>query len=213
MRRMRKGLFRPLFIPGRSSRQPNQPHQGISPVNRSRTIKALSAAIALSLFAAGAQAATRADLHQRDMNQARQQYQSFVASHGQNAVNMANRRHAAFMGAGTSTNLMMRASRQLGNGVRNYRYDQTWRGIPIFGENLVVSEDRQGNVRSMFGNLVSGLDQDITNTRPSINAAQALVAGKRAGLGNGIAGMMTRNESTRSWFTSTRPASAIWPTR
>ena len=165
-------------------------------MNRSRTIKVLSAAIALSLVAAGAQAATRADLHQRDMNQARQQYQSFVASHGQNAVNMANRRHAAFMGASTSTNLMMRASRQLDNGVRNYRYDQTWRGIPIFGENLVVSEDRQGNVRSMFGNLVSGLDQDITNTRPSINAAQALVAGKRAGLGNSIAGMMTRNESS-----------------
>ena len=165
-------------------------------MNRSRTIKVLSAAIALSLVAAGAQAATRADLHQRDMNQARQQYQSFVASHGQTAVNLANRRHAAFMGASTSTNLMMRASRRLDNGVRNYRYDQTWRGIPIFGENLVVSEDRQGNVRSMFGNLVSGLDQDITNTRPSINAAQALVAGKRAGLGNSIAGMMTRNESS-----------------
>ncbi|WP_297222905.1 pre-peptidase C-terminal domain-containing protein [Thermomonas sp.] len=165
-------------------------------MNRSRTVKVLSAAIALSLAAAGAQAATRADLHQRDLNQARQQYQSFVASHGQTAVRTANRRHAAFMGAGATTNLMMRASRQLNNGVRNYRYDQTWRGIPIFGQNLVVSEDRQGNVRGMFGNLVSGLDQDITNTRPSINAAQALVAGKRAGLGNSIAGMMTRNESS-----------------
>lgn len=165
-------------------------------MNRTQTVKILSAAIALSLAAAGAQAATRGDLHQRDMNQMRQQYQSFVASHGQTAVNMANRRHAAFMGAGASTNLMMRAVNRLGNGVQNFRYDQTWRGIPIFGENLVVSEDAQGNVRSMFGNLVSGLDQDITNTRPSISSAQALVVGKRVGLGNGIAGMMTRNEST-----------------
>ncbi|MCC7097614.1 MAG: hypothetical protein IT472_10585, partial [Thermomonas sp.] len=136
-------------------------------MNRTQTVKILSAAIALSLAAAGAQAATRGDLHQRDMNQMRQQFQSFVASHGQTAVNMANRRHAAFMGAGASTNLMMRAVNRLDNGVQNYRYDQTWRGIPIFGENLVVSEDAQGNVRSMFGNLVNGLDQDITNTRPS----------------------------------------------
>jgi len=198
MRRMRKGLFEPLSIPGRVRGNPTNliSFKGISPVNRSRTIKALSAAIALSLVAAGAQAATRTDLHQRDMNQARQQYQSFVASHGQTAVSRANRRHAAFMGAGASTNLMMRANRQLDNGVRNYRYDQTWRGIPVFGENLVVSEDRQGNVRSMFGNLVSGLDNDIASTRPSITRAQALVAGKRAGLGNGIAGMMTRNESS-----------------
>ncbi|MBS0226725.1 MAG: M4 family metallopeptidase [Proteobacteria bacterium] len=173
----------------------SNPFRGKSPVNRSQTIKTLTAAIALSLAAVGAQAATRADLHQRDMNQMRQQYQGFVAAHGQSAVNMANRRHAAFMGAGSSTTLIMRANRQ-GNGVHNYRYDQNWRGIPVFGENIAVSEDAQGNVRAMFGNLVSGLDQDITNTRPSITAAQALVAGKRASLGNGLAGMMTRNEST-----------------
>ena len=48
----------------------------------------------------------------------------------------------------------------------------------------------------MFGNLISGLDQDIVSTRPAITAAQALVAGKRAGLGNGIAGMLTSNESS-----------------
>ncbi len=194
LRGMRKGVIQ---IEPLSHSDPIHPTylRGKSPVNRTQTIKTLTAAIALSLAAVGAQAATRADLHQRDMNQMRQQYQGFVAAHGQSAVNMANRRHAAFMGAGSSTTLVMRANRQ-GNGVHNYRYDQSWRGIPVFGENIAVSEDAHGNVRAMFGNLVSGLDQDISNTRPSISAAQALVAGKRAGLGNSLAGMTTRNESS-----------------
>ncbi|HOC11364.1 M4 family metallopeptidase [Thermomonas sp.] len=165
-------------------------------MNRFCSLNTLAAAIALSLTAAGAQAATRTDLQQRDLAQMRQQYQSLLASQGQVGSEMANRRHAALIGAGGSTHLLMRVNRQVENGERNYRYDQTWRGIPIFGENLVVAEDAQGNVRTMFGNLISGLDQDIVSTRPAITAAQALVAGKRAGLGNGIAGMLTSNESS-----------------
>ena len=101
------------------------------------------------------------------------------------------------MGADASSTLLMRAQRA-DHGVRNYRYDQTWRGIPIFGEGVVVSEDGSGNVRKMFGNLVSGLDQDIASTTPRLGKAAALVAGKRAGLGNSIAGMLTQREQSRA---------------
>ena len=47
---------------------------GVMPVNRSSTSKLLSAAILLSLAAASAQAANRSDLHQRNIQQLRQQY-------------------------------------------------------------------------------------------------------------------------------------------
>ena len=152
----------------------------------------LATAITLSLVATGAQAAGKVDLQKRDIAQLKQQYQSTVATRG--VANMAHARHAQFMRADTSSTLLMRAQRA-DHGVRNYRYDQTWRGIPIFGEGVVVSEDGAGNVRTMFGNLFSGLDQDIASTAPKLGKAAALVAGKRAGLGNSISGMLVENES------------------
>ena len=152
----------------------------------------LATAITLSLVATGAQAAGKVDLHKRDIAQLKQQYQSTVATRG--VANMAHARHAQFMRADASSTLLMRAQRA-DHGVRNYRYDQTWRGIPIFGEGVVVSEDGAGNVRTMFGNLFSGLDQDIASTTPKMGKAAALVAGKRAGLGNSISGMLVENES------------------
>ena len=162
-------------------------------MNRFRTTSLLSAAVLLSLSAAGAQAATRTDLYQRNVNQLRQQYQSQVATKGVAAT--AHRRHELFMGANASDTLLMRRQRA-DRGVRNFRYDQAWRGIPVFGQGVVVSEDASGNVRRMFGNYVSGLERDITSTKPNFNHAAALVAGKRAALGAGIAGMLTRNEKT-----------------
>ncbi|RZI71362.1 MAG: peptidase M4 family protein, partial [Rubrivivax sp.] len=153
----------------------------------------LATAIALSLLATGAQAAGKVDLQKRDVGQLKQQYQARVATTG--IARMAHARHAQFMGADANTTLLMRAHRE-DHGVNNYRYDQAYRGIPVFGENLVVSEDGAGNVRTMFGNLVSGLDHDIASTTPRMTKAQALVAGKRAGLGNTLAAMTTRNEKS-----------------
>ncbi|MFT4180074.1 MAG: M4 family metallopeptidase [Thermomonas sp.] len=151
----------------------------------------LATAVALSLAASGALAADKVDLHKRNISQLRTQYQSAVATSG--VADMAHRRHTQFMGADSNTTLLMRAKRQDRN-VRNYRYDQAWRGIPVFGQGVVVSEDSAGNVRTMFGNMVSGLDRDIASATPTLGKAAALVAGKRAGLGSRISGMLTRNE-------------------
>lgn len=163
------------------------------PVNRSRTTNLLGTAILFALAASGAEAANRVDLHQRNVNQLRQQYQSVTAKQG--VATMANRRHAQFMNAGANDTFLMRGTRQ-DRGVRNYRYDQAWRGIPIYGQGVAVSEDGAGNVRGMFGNLVSGLEADIPSTTPKFGKAAALVAAKRVALGNGLAGMLTRDEKT-----------------
>jgi Zn-dependent metalloprotease len=153
-------------------------------------LNTLATAVALSLLAAGAQAANRADLHGRDLGLLKQQYQSIAA---RGAAAHAHTRHEQFIGADASSRLLLR-SRHADHGVRNHRYQQTWRGIPVFGEGIVVSEDAAGNVRKLFGNLVQGLDQDIASTTPRVSRAQALVAGKRAGLGNRLSGMLTRDE-------------------
>ena len=159
-----------------------------------RRINSLAAAIALSLVATGAQAANRTDLHQQNIAQLKQQYQAQVAAKG-GAAAMAHSRHEQFIGADADSRLLMKAQRE-DHGVRNYRYNQTWRGIPVFGEGVVVSEDGAGNVRTLFGNLISGLERDIASTTPRLGKADALVAGKRAWLGNRLSGMLTRNEKT-----------------
>lgn len=166
---------------------------GVIPVNRISTTHLLAAAVGLSLASAGAQAASKADLYQRNINQLRSQYQTVAAKQG--VATMANRRHAQFMRAGVDSTLLMTAAKS-GRGVHNYRYNQAWKGIPIYGQGIVVSEDGNGNVRKMFGNLFSGIEHDITSTKPKLNKAAALLAGKRAALGNGLAGMQTRNEKS-----------------
>ena len=158
-----------------------------------RRINSLAAAIALSLVATGAQAAGRTDLHKQDLGQLKQQYQARVAAKG--VASMAHSRHAQFIGADADSRLLMRAKRD-DHGVRNYRYTQTWRGIPVFGEGVVVSEDAAGNVRTMFGNMVTGLEQDIASTTPRLSAASALAAGKRAWLGSRLSVMRTENEKS-----------------
>nr|WP_255595725.1 M4 family metallopeptidase [Lysobacter sp. BMK333-48F3] len=88
-------------------------------------------------------------------------------------------------------------SSQDGNGARNYRYQQTFRGVPVFGEHVVVSEDAQGNVRTLFGRSVEGLAAELPATAPKLSSAQALSVAKSAVLGKRASALQTRNESSR----------------
>lgn len=154
---------------------------------------ALATAITLSLVATGAQAASRSDLHTKDFAQLKQQYQGIAANRG--IAPMAHTRHEQFIGTDANSRLLMKAKSE-DRGVRNYRYDQTFRGIPVFGEGIVVSEDGAGNVRKLFGNMVGGLDQDIVSTTPRITRGAALAAGKSSHLGGRISAYRTENEKS-----------------
>ena len=169
-------------------------HQlGEPPVNQ-RRINLLAAAVVLSLSATGANAAGRADLNKKDLAQLKQQYRALVSARGA-AAPMAHSRHEQLIGADANSRLLMH-SRRSDLGVNNYRYTQTWRGIPIFGEGVVVSEDAAGNARALFGNLVSGLDNDIASTKPAMTRLNALAAGKRLHLGNSLSAYRTENEKS-----------------
>ncbi|MFN7136064.1 MAG: M4 family metallopeptidase [Thermomonas sp.] len=161
-------------------------------MNCSRT-HLLGTAILLALAAGSAQAADRIDLLQRNVPQLRQQYQALTA--GKGVATMAHRRHEQFLGLNVDNTLLMKNA-IADHGVRNYRYDQAWRGIPVFGQGVVVSEDGAGNVRALFGTLVSGVDSDIPSTTPKLTRAAALAAGKRIALGNALSAMQTRDEKS-----------------
>ena len=150
-------------------------------------------ACALLAIGATAHAANKVDLQQRDIQQLRQQYQSVAATRG--TPDMINRRHALFLALGADSTLLMRKSQSESN-LHNYRYEQAWRGIPVFGQGLAISEDAKGNVRALFGSQISGLEQDITSTTPKLSRAAALIAGKKASIGQSAIARISRNESS-----------------
>ncbi|WP_237051776.1 M4 family metallopeptidase [Lysobacter antibioticus] len=163
--------------------------------NVSPTLHALSIAMSFALISGAAGAAQRVDLHQKDVAQLNKQYQAAVAKSG--AAAKANVRHAELIALDSNSSLTVLKSSQDDNGTRNYRYQQSFRGVPIFGEHVVVSEDASGNVRSLFGRSVEGLAAELPATSPKLSQAQALSVAKSAALGKRVGALQTRNESSR----------------
>ena len=162
-------------------------------MNRYRHLNTLAVATAMALFATGASAANRSDLHREDMGQIKRANAAIAAS---GATDTAHARHERALGLDADSRLFL-IDRKTSNGVKNTRYQQTFRGIPVFGEHVVVSEDTAGNVRTLFGQKVTNLASQIPAGGVRLNAASALQIAKGAGLGNRIGFMRTSNEKSQ----------------
>ncbi|ATE74642.1 peptidase M4 family protein [Lysobacter capsici] len=134
-------------------------------------------------------------MHGQDVAKLNQQYQSAVAKSGVAAK--ANVRHAELISLDAESGLSQIKSSQDANGTRNYRYQQTFRGVPVFGEHVVVSEDAKGNVKTLFGRSVAGLAAELPATAPKLSSAQALDVAKGAALGKRAGALQVRNESSK----------------
>ncbi|MGP1667308.1 MAG: peptidase M4 family protein, partial [Rhodanobacter sp.] len=96
---------------------------------------ALGAAIAValsSMVAGSAFAANRVELNDLNIQQ--------VNSHRSLANAKTNDRHAQMLGLDRESRLVEVTRNKAANGALNYRYQQTFRGIPVFGEHVIVSE-------------------------------------------------------------------------
>ena len=162
-------------------------------MNRYRNLNVLAAATALALFANGASAAGRADLHREDVARVKQS-NAAIAKAG--VADMVHTRHEQALGLDADSRLFL-IDRKTSLGVRNHRYQQTFRGLPIFGEHVVVNEDESGNVRTLFGRKVTGLASEIPAGKPRLSSSSALAIGKAAGLGNRIGFMRTAAEKSQ----------------
>ncbi|MBN8214911.1 MAG: peptidase M4 family protein, partial [Xanthomonadales bacterium] len=161
-------------------------------MNRYRYFNVLAAATALALVTTGASAAGRADLHREDMARVKQSNAAIAAS---GAVNMVHSRHEQALGLDADSRLFL-LDRKTDLGVRNHRYQQTFRGLPIFGEHVIVNEDESGNIRTLFGQKVTGLASEIPAGKPRLNSNSALLIAKSAGLGNRVGFMRTAAEKS-----------------
>ncbi|MGO4260518.1 M4 family metallopeptidase [Lysobacter sp. TAB13] len=134
----------------------------------------------LALACAPVFAAQRVDLMNQDLGKLNRQFDATVAQTGVAAKPFA--RHAQLIGLDSESRLVAK-NRHTSLGVRNSRYQQTFRGIPVFGEHVVVSEDDSGQVRALFGRKIEGLASEIASVAPKLSKAQALSVGKRSALG------------------------------
>ena len=152
-------------------------------------------ALALAIAAGTAVAADRPDLHQRDVQAINQQYAKVISEIG--AVADAPSRHAEMLGLDASSTLKVLEQSVDQDGTTHYRYQQLFRGIPVFGEHVVVSEGKAG-IKNLFGRMVVGLDQELgASAKARLGDAQALELGKRAALGKLLAGANVQREKSQ----------------
>ncbi|WP_083512697.1 M4 family metallopeptidase [Lysobacter gummosus] len=163
-------------------------------MNRQLRMQVLFVATTLALAGTAASAAERIDLHRLNTAALQQRSAASIAAIGPSAAPAA--RHAGLLGLGAESKLTL-IKRNAGAGVVNHRYQQSFRGVPVFGEHVVVSEDANGNVRTLFGRMVDGLAAELPNTAPKLSSAQALDLGKRAGLGNRLAALQVTNPQSK----------------
>lgn len=147
-------------------------------------VRAAMMAAALAACPSFAPAATRTDLQRLDARQVGRDYATASARTAKAAT--VSQRHAELLDMDAEATLsLVRVSRD--HAGSHFRYQQTFRGVPVFGESLVISEDLQGNARAFFGNLVQGVAADVPTIRANIPASHALVVAKRAALGRQMA--------------------------
>jgi vibriolysin len=155
--------------------------------------------LALAVTAFSAHAAGRVDLSLRDLPQLKRQYDSAVAAQGEPA--MAHARHAQVIGLGAESHLLLR-KRSNDFGKRNSRYVQTFRGVPVFGEGVIVSENAAtGEIEALFGRMVTGLENEVPNRAPRITQAQAVLLARRGALGSRLNAMrVERQDATQQIY-------------
>ncbi len=157
------------------------------------TLLALSP-LALALSVASAQAANRVDLHGKDLSQLNNQYQA--AARGLAAQANARDRHAELIGLDQDSELRLLRSRKDGDSTV-YRYQQTFRGVPVFGEHVIVREGKDGKANRLFGKMVTGLASELPATAAKIPSTQALAIAKRERLGSGLSTKIVQRESVK----------------
>ena len=140
--------------------------------------------LAFALAAMSAQGANRVELHSLDVAQVNHQYTMASATVG--APASVSMKHAELLGLDANSSLQTLAATHDSNGSVHYRYQQAFRGIPIFGEHVIVSQDKTGKVTNLFGRSVQGLASELSGAAPKMGKLQALSIAKASALGNRI---------------------------
>ena len=161
-----------------------------------RTLQLLTLSpLALALAVASARAATRSDLHDQNVQLVNSQYKLAAVAAGLPAK--AQDRHAEMLGLDSESALQVLTQAEDKDGTKHFRYQQTFRGVPIWGEQVIVSEDKSGNVKNLFGRMVGGLGKELPAGAALMAKSKAMSIAKGIALGNRATAMKTEREDAR----------------
>ena len=147
----------------------------------------------MALAGTSAQAASLVDLHSQNVARINSQYK--LASAGIGAPTQATSRHAEMLGLDSESSLSVLTTNKDKDGTNHYRYQQSFRGLPIWNHQVIVSEDAHGNIKHLFGDMVNGLAREIpAGGHAVVTKAGALAAAKSATLGNRAVSMRVQRE-------------------
>ncbi len=142
-----------------------------------------------------AHAASRIDLHNQSVERVGARYATATAGIG--APSLSNQRHAEMLALDSESTLTTLSETRDSNGTVHYRYQQLFRGIPVWGEHVVVAESKGGSLLSLFGRAVGNLANDISTTTPAISDNRALQIAKTLSLGSSQASIELQNLSNQ----------------
>lgn len=76
---------------------------------------------------------------------------------------------------GMSQDNTLQLLRRMGDrGLTYSRYQLVYRGVPVWGEHIIVTEDGNRNVVRLHGNAITGLEKELLSVEPAFSAAEAL---------------------------------------
>lgn len=125
-------------------------------------------ALALMLASGAATSAEKLDLHQRKAELLAPQA---LAVQGQRAEQL--------LALTPEESLQLLRENRDGQGRSYQRLQQYYRGIPVWGEQIIVVRDAEQRVINLHGSQITGLDTDLISVTPRLDGASALAKLKR----------------------------------
>ena len=80
---------------------------------------------------------------------------------------------ASRIGLEAGASLSPRLQTRTAHGTLKTREQQTYRGVPVYGQQVVVERDGSGNVLGVSGEISRGIGSDIASVTPAISGAHA----------------------------------------
>ncbi|MGX5202424.1 M4 family metallopeptidase [Aliikangiella sp. IMCC44632] len=112
----------------------------------------------------------------------------------------------SMLGLSAGESLEIRKSYSNANGTNTVRYQQKYKGLPVIGDDVVISRYNNGEFRLAHGAVLNGIADDIKSTSPKLTLNKAIQIAKRSSLNYGL----TSSAQSQVSYENETSRLAIW---
>jgi Zn-dependent metalloprotease len=128
------------------------------------------------LGATQAQAAQKLDAYQQDLQDINQRHQSIPLLLKAAATDSSVHSQSLDLEPDNTLKLLETETDSTG---QVYRYQQFYKDIPIYSEHIIIRENMQGEIQTMFGQIIRGIANDLPSVVPVKTSLQARQIARR----------------------------------